>query len=152
MDVSLRVNTMPADKKKIVLNWKGNFRFEAETRKGLSVFFDAPAEYGGEDTAPSPMETVLASLAACTGYDVVSILKKKRQKITNFFIETEAERNKEPPRVFTRIHIKFIVKGTNVNKEAVERAIQLSNEKYCSVGAMLKKTAEVTTSYEIEQD
>jgi len=152
MAVSLRVNTMPADKKKIVLNWKGNFRFTATTQKDLSILFDAPVEYGGEDTAPSPTETVLASLAACTGYDVVSILKKKRQNITSFSVETEAERNNEPPKVFTKIHIKYIVKGTNVNKEAVERAIQLSYEKYCSVGAMLKKTAEVTTSYELRQD
>jgi putative redox protein len=150
--ISLRLETMPANKKKIVLDWKGNFRFEATTQKGLSILFDAPAEYGGEDTAPSPTETVLASLAACTGYDVVSILKKKRQNITGFSVETEAERNKEPPKVFTKIHIKYIVKGTNINKEAVERAIQLSYEKYCSVGAMLKKTAEVTTSYELRQD
>jgi len=143
---------MPADKKRIVLDWKGNFRFEAKTQKGLSVLFDAPAEYGGEDTAPSPMETVLACLAACTGYDVVSILKKKRQNITGFSVETEAERNDEPPKVFSKIHINYTVKGINVNKQAVERAIQLSNEKYCSVGAMLKKTAKVTTSYEIIRD
>ena len=142
---------MSANKKKIVLNWKGNFRFEAKTEKGLLVSFDAPTEYGGEDTAPTPMETVLASLAGCTSFDALNILKKKRQNISSYFVETEAERNEEPPEVFAKIHIKYIVKGKNISNEAVERAIQLSYDKYCSVGAMLKKTAEITTSYEIIQ-
>jgi putative redox protein len=139
-------------KKKIVLTWKGKFRFEAKNEKGLSVNFDAPAKYGGEDTAPTPMETVLASLTGCTSFDVVSILKKKRQNISDYHVEAEAERTDEPPEVFTKIHIKYIIKGKNISKDAVERAIQLSQEKYCSVGAMLKKTAEITTSYEIIQD
>jgi putative redox protein len=143
---------MSENKKRIVLNWKGNFRFEAKTEQGLSVNFDAPSKYGGEDTAPTPMETVLASFAGCTSFDVVSILKKKRQNITGYNVETEAERTDEPPEVFTKIHIKYIIKGKNVSKDAVERAIQLSYDKYCSVGAMLKKTAEVTTSYEIIQE
>ncbi len=143
---------MSVDKKKIVLNWKGNFRFEAKTQSGLRVNFDAPSKYGGEDTAPTPMETVLACLAGCTSFDVVNILKKKRQTITDYSVEAEAERSQEPPEVFTKIHIKYIVKGNNVSREAVERAIQLSYDRYCSVGAMLKKTAEITTSYEIIQE
>jgi putative redox protein len=143
---------MSDNKKKIILNWKRNFRFEAKNERGLSVNFDAPAKYGGEDTAPTPMETVLASLAGCTSFDVVSILKKKRQDISGYCVEAEAERSEEPPEVFTKIHIKYIVKGKNISKEAVERAIQLSHEKYCSVGAMLRKTAEITTSYEIIQE
>ena len=143
---------MSADKKKIVLNWKGNFRFEAKTENGLTVNFDAPSKYGGEGTAPTPMETVLACLAGCSSFDVVNILKKKRQTITDYSVVVEAERAEEPPEVFTKIHIKYIVKGKNISKEAVERAIQLSYDKYCSVGAMLKKTAEITTSYEIVQE
>jgi len=143
---------MSANKKKIVLNWKGKFRFEARNEQGLLVNFDAPSKYGGEDTAPTPMETVLASLAGCTSFDVVNILKKKRQHISSYSVETEAERREEPPEVFTKIHIKYIIKGKNISKEAVERAIQLSNDTYCSVGAMLKKTAEITTSYEIIQE
>jgi len=142
---------MSDNKRKIVLNWKKNFRFEAKNEKGLSVNFDASAKYGGEETALTPMETVLASLAGCTSFDVVTILKKKRQNITNYSVETEAEMNDEPPEVFTKIHIKYIIEGKNISKDAVERAIQLSNDKYCSVGAMLKKTAEITTSYEIRQ-
>jgi putative redox protein len=143
---------MSENKKNIVLNWKGNFRFEAKTDSGLSVNFDAPSKYGGEDTAPTPMETVLACLTGCTSFDVVNILKKKRQIITGYSVVAEAERAEEPPEVFTKIHIKYIIKGKNINKDAVERAIQLSYDKYCSVGAMLKKTAEITTSYEITQE
>jgi len=143
---------MSANKKKIVLNWKGKFRFEARNEQGLLVNFDAPSKYGGEDTAPTPMETVLASLAGCTSFDVVNILKKKRQNVSSYSVEAEAERREEPPEVFTKIHIKYIIKGKNISKEAVERAIQLSNDTYCSVGAMLKKTAEITTSYEIIQE
>ena len=143
---------MSANIKRIILNWKGNFRFEAKNEKGLPINFDALAKYGGEETAPTPMETVLASLAGCTSFDVINILKKKRQNITSYSVETEAERRDEPPEVFTKIHINYIVKGRNISKEAVEKAIQLSNDKYCSVGAMLKKTAEITTSYEIIQE
>jgi putative redox protein len=143
---------MSANKRKIVLNWKKNFRFETKNEKGLSVNFDAPAKYGGEDSALTPMETVLASLAGCTSFDVVTILKKKRQNISNYSVETEAEMNDEPPEVFTKIHIKYIIEGKDISKDAVERAIQLSHDKYCSVGAMLKKTAEITTSYEIRQE
>jgi putative redox protein len=143
---------MSDNKKKMTLEWKGNFRFEAKNPNGLTVNFDAPKKYGGDETAPTPMETVLASLAGCTSFDVVNILKKKRQKISSYSVETEAERSEEPPEVFTKIHIKYIIKGENISKEAVERAIQLSYDKYCSVGAMLKKTAEITTSYEIIQE
>jgi putative redox protein len=143
---------MSANKKKIVLNWNGNFRFEAKNEKGLSVSFDAPAKYGGEDTALTPMETVLASLAGCTSFDVVSILRKKRQNISGYSVVAEAERSEEPPEVFVKIQIKYIVRGKNISKEAVERAIQLSHDKYCPVGAMLKKTADITTSYEIIQE
>lgn len=141
-----------SNSKKLVLNWHGNFRFEAKTESGLSVKFDAPKEYGGDDTAPSPTETLLASLGACTSYDVVSILKKKRQNLSGYSVEIKAERREEFPRVFTKIQLKYVLKGKDLRKEAVERAIQLSYEKYCSVGAMLKKTAEITTSYEIIQD
>ncbi len=134
------------------LEWKGNFRFEAKNPNGLTVKFDAPAKYGGEETAPSPMETLLACLAGCTSYDVISILKKKRQIISGYSVEVLGERAEEPPEVFTKISIKYIIKGKDVSKEAVERSIQLSMEKYCSVGAMLKKTAEIQTSYEIIQE
>lgn len=143
---------MSDDRKRMVLTWKGNFRFEAKNEKGLSVNFDAPKKFGGDETACSPMETLLACLAGCSSFDVVSVLKKKRQNVTGYWVETEAERAKEPPEVFTNIHIAYHFKGKNISKEAVEKAIQLSLDKYCSVGAMLKKTAEITTSYDIQQE
>jgi putative redox protein len=143
---------MTANTKKMALEWKGNFRFEAKNPAGLTVNFDAPKKYGGEETAPSPMETLLACLAGCTSYDVVSVLKKKRQNVTGYLLEVEGERKDDPPEVYTKITIKYIVKGKNIAKEAVERAIQLSMDKYCSVAAMLKTTAQISASYEIIQE
>jgi len=139
--------------KKMVLEWKGDYKLEAQNEKGISVKYDATIEHGGEETALSPMETVLASLAACSIYDVLIILKKKRQKISNFNVEATAERRKDPlPKIFTKIHLKYILKGQKIDPEAVKRAIQLSEEKYCSVGAMLKNTVEITYYYEIADE
>ncbi len=135
--------------KKMILNWQGNYRFRAKNEKGLSVTFDAPIPNGGEETALSPMENVPASLAACSSYHIVSILRKKRQDFSDYSVEMTANRRDEPPRVFTSIHLKYIVKGKNITKEAVESAIRLSEEKYCSVGGMLKTAAEITSSCEI---
>jgi putative redox protein len=135
--------------KRMVLNWRGNYRFAAKNEKGLSVNFDAPIPNGGEETALSPMENVLASLAACSSYHVVSILRKKRQDLSDYSVEMTADRREEPPRIFTNIHLKYIIKGKNISKEAVETAIRLSEEKYCSVGGRLKNAAKITSSYEI---
>ncbi|MEM2107766.1 MAG: OsmC family protein [Candidatus Bathyarchaeia archaeon] len=136
--------------KRMIVEWHGNYRLEAKNEKGLAVKFDAPKAHGGEETALSPMENVLASLAACSSFHVLTILRKKRQKVTGYSVEATAERREEPPpRVFTRIHLKYKVKGENINPQAVETAIKLSEEKYCSVGGMLKKAAEITSSFEI---
>ncbi len=133
----------------MVLNWLGNYRFTAKNEKGLSVNFDAPNQFGGEETALSPMESVLASLAACSSFHVTAILRKKRQNFSGYSVEIEAERRDEPPRIFTNIHIKYFIKGKNIHKEAVESSIKLAEEKYCSVGGMLKNTAKITSSYQI---
>ena len=138
--------------KKMVLAWQGNFRFVARNEKGLSVDFDAPVPNGGEEAALSPMENVLASLAACSSYHVVTILKKKRQDFSDYSVEMTADRRDEPPRVFTSIHLKYIIKGKNISREAVESAIRLSEEKYCSVGGMLKNAVKITSSYEILEE
>jgi len=139
--------------KKMVLDWQGNYRFIAKNEKGLSVNFDAPIPNGGEETALSPMENVLASLAACSSYHVVTILKKKkRQDFSDYSVEMTADRRDESPRVFTSIHLKYIIKGKNISKEAVESAIRLSEEKYCSVGGMLKNAVKMTSSYEILEE
>jgi len=135
--------------KKMVLAWQGNYRFIAKNEKGLSVNFDAPIPNGGEETALSPMENVLASLAACSSYHVVSTLRKKRQNFSDYLVEMTADRTDEPPRVFTSIHLKYIIKGKNINEEAVQSAMSLSEEKYCSVGGMLKNAVKITSSYEI---
>ena len=136
--------------KKMKLEWKTNYQLEARNEKGISVKFDAPLTHGGEETALSPMENVLASLAACSSFHVLTILKKMRQNVKKYSVEATAERRESPPpRVFTKIHLKYVVKGPNVNPEAVEKAVRLSEEKYCSVGGMLKKAVEITSSYEV---
>ena len=136
--------------KKMVVEWKENYRIEGKNEKGLTVNFDAPKEHGGEETALSPMENVLASLAACSSFHVLTILKKKRQNVSAYSVEATAERREDPPpRVFTKIHLKYIVKGENISPEAVEIAIKLSEEKYCSVGGMLQKALPITSSFEI---
>lgn len=140
------------NKMEIVLELEQNFRLVAKNEKGLSVRFDASSKFGGEETALTPMENVLASVAACTSYDVLMILKKKRQNVTKLSVEAKAERREDPPpNVFTKIHLHFIIKGEKVTEDAVKRAINLSMETYCSVGAMLKLTAPITCSFEIRK-
>jgi putative redox protein len=135
------------------LEWKTNYQFEALNEKGISVKFDAPLTHGGEETALSPMENVLASLAACSSFHVLTVLKKMRQNVKEYSVEATAERRESPPpRVFTKIHLKYVVKGPHINPEAVEKAIRLSEEKYCSVGGMLKKAVEITSSYEVSNN
>ena len=136
----------------MVVTWKTNFQLEARNEKGLSVKFDAPIEHGGEETALSPMENVLASLAACSSFHVLRIMKKMRQEISDYSVEATAERREDPPpRVFTKIHLKYIVKGKNIDLEALKKAIALSEEKYCSVGGMLKEKVEITSSFETKK-
>ncbi|XES78009.1 MAG: OsmC family protein [Candidatus Bathyarchaeia archaeon] len=135
--------------KRMIVDWKGQLRLEAANEKGLLVRFDAPKEHGGEESALSPMENVLASLAACSSFHVLTILKKKRQTVTGYSVEATAERRDEPPRVFTKIHLKYVIKGENLDPHAVETAIKLSEESYCSVGGMLKKAVPITSSFEI---
>ena len=139
--------------KKMVVKWKTGYQLEAKNEKGLSVKFDAPKTHGGKETALSPMENVLASLAACSSFHVLTILRKKKQTVTDYSVEATAERREDPPpRVFTKIHLKYIVKGQNIDPDAVKKAIHLSEEKYCSVGGMLKNTVEITSSFEIIED
>ena len=136
--------------KNMVIEWKKNLRLTAKNEKGISVDFDAPIPHGGEETALSPMENVLASLAACSSFHVLNILKKKKTTVTSYSVEATAQRREDPPpRVFTKIHLKYIVKGENITEHAVETAIKLSEEKYCSVGGMLKKAVSITSSFEI---
>ncbi len=119
---------------------------------GPAIVIDHALE--GEDrpeTGPTPMKVVLIGLCGCTAMDVVSILQKKRQPFTGLQVRATAERADDHPRVYTKIHLEYIVKGKGVDPKAVERAIELSQTKYCSVSAMLAKTATITTSYRIEE-
>lgn len=100
-------------------------------------------------SAPTPMEMLLMSVAACTAVDVVSIMEKKRQPLSDYRIEISGERREETPRAFTKIHLKHIVKGENVTEKALADAIHLSDEKYCSVAATIRPTVEITTSWEV---
>src|SRR4026209_2020365 len=108
----------------------------------------APAG-GGRNLAPRPMELVLAGTGGCTAYDVVLILKRSRQEVASCELKRSAERAKTDPKVFTKIHMHFVVRGTNLNPGLVENAVRLSREKYCSASKMLEKTAAITTDFEI---
>jgi putative redox protein len=127
--------------------------FVAETGSGHVLAMDgapdaARPENGGQNIAPRPMETVLAGTGACTAYDVVLILKRGRHDVRGCTVKLTSERAPVDPKVFTKIHMHFTVKGA-VPPDAVERAVALSHEKYCSASAMLAKTAEMTTSFEV---
>ncbi len=113
------------------------------------VAMDAAADVGGADGATRPMELMLMGLGGCTAMDVLSILKKKRVILDDFECQIEAERAQEHPKIFTRIRIKYIFYGENLPREAVERAIELSETTYCSASAMLRKSAEMVSTYEI---
>jgi putative redox protein len=121
----------------------------AETGSGHLLTMDVAAEGGGRNLAPRPMETVLAGTGGCTAYDVVLILKRGRHEVTGCRVKLSAERAAVDPKVFTRIHMHFIVTGRALNADAVARAVAMSHEKYCSASIMLAKTAQITTSYEI---
>ena len=123
--------------------------FNAETGSGHLIAMDGAPEGGGRNLAPRPMETVLAGTGACAAYDVVLILKRGRHEVRGCEVRLSADRAATDPKVFTRIHMQFVVSGRALAAAAVERAVQLSHEKYCSATAMLAKTAEVTTGYEL---
>ena len=123
--------------------------FIAETGSGHVLTMDGAPDGGGRNLAPRPMETVLAGTGGCTAYDVVTILRRGRHDVRGCTVKLQAERATSDPKVFTRIHMHFVVSGRDLDAEAVARAIALSHEKYCSATAMLIKTAEMTTSHEV---
>lgn len=126
--------------------------FNAETGSGHLLAMDGAPDGGGRNLAPRPMETVLAGTGACAAYDVVLILKRGRHEVRGCEVKLTAERATSDPKVFTRIHMQFVVRGRGLPAVAVERAVALSHEKYCSATAMLAKTAEVTTGVEVLED
>ena len=144
------------------VSWTGNsgtrsgMGFVAETGSGHVLMMDgapdaAKPENGGQNLAPRPMETVLAGTGGCSAYDVVLILKRGRHAVQGCSVKLTSERAELDPKVFLKIHMHFSVTGKNIPASAVERAIAMSHEKYCSASIMLGKTAEITTSFELTE-
>jgi len=134
---------------KVRIKWVENVTFVAETESSHAIVMDGAPEGGGRNLGPRPMETMLAGTGGCTAYDVVTILRKARQNISDCVVEIDAERAPQDPKIFTRIHFHFVVTGWDVDAKQVDRAIHLSAEKYCSASIMLGKTAEITHNFEI---
>jgi putative redox protein len=133
------------------VKWVGpeGMAFIAETGSGHAVVMDGAPEGGGRNLAPRPMEMVLLGTGGCTAYDVVLILRKSGEPVTGCEVQVRAERAETDPKVFTRIHLHFLVRGKAVKPGKVEHAIRLSAQKYCSASAMLAKTAEITHDFEL---
>jgi putative redox protein len=133
------------------VKWIDGVSFVAESVSGHKITMDGAPESGGRNLGPRPMEVVLMGTGGCTSYDVVHILKKGRSDITGCEAEITAERAETDPKVFTKIHFHFVVTGKNLKPEQVERAINLSAEKYCSASIMLAKTAVITHDFEVRE-
>jgi putative redox protein len=127
----------------------GGMSFVAETGSGHAFVMDGAPEAGGRNTGPRPMETVLAGTGGCTAFDVVLIMKRSRQNVTGCEVKLSAERAETDPKVFTKLHMHFIVQGRDIKTSVLENALKLSHEKYCSASAMIGKTAEITYDYEV---
>jgi putative redox protein len=134
---------------KVRVKWIENVAFVAETDSSHAIVMDGAPDGGGRNLGPRPMETVLAGTGGCSAYDVVTILKKARQDISDCVLEIDADRAAVDPKVFTRIHMQFTITGRDVKREHVQRAIELSAQKYCSASIMLAKTATITHDFTI---
>jgi putative redox protein len=131
------------------VKWIEGAAMLAESGSGHAIVLDGPPDFGGRNLGVRPMEMLLLGMGGCTQFDVLLILRKARQQVTDCVVELEAERSPEEPKVFTRIHVRFIVSGRSLSPKQVERAIRLSAEKYCSASIMLGATAEITHDFEI---
>lgn len=133
------------------VTWAEDLSFTGTAETGFEVSLDASSQVGGDDEGFIPMELIAIGLAGCTAMDVISILRKKRQQIHAFEVQIEAERAQEHPKVFTDIKITYLIKGRDVSEQAVERAIELSDTKYCPGQAMFRQVAPITLEYQIEE-
>ena len=135
------------------VRWSGTgMSFLAETGSGHLLAMDGAADGGGRNLAPRPMEVMLAGAGGCTAYDVMVILKKNGQEASGCEVQLQAERALADPKVFTKIHYKFVVRGRNLKRNLVDQAVRLSHDKYCSATAILLKTAEITKEIEIVEE
>ena len=134
------------------VNWKEGLAFDGlGGSSGLTMPLDTSVESGGSNSGFRPMELLLVGLAGCTGMDVISILQKKKQDVTDFEVRVHGDRAEDHPKIFTHILIDFIVTGNNVDRAAVDRAVELSSTKYCSAQAMLGKAANIETRITIKE-
>ena len=134
------------------VKWVEQVSFLGETESGHAVLMDGAPAAGGRNLGPRPMEMLLLGMGGCTSFDVIGILKKSRQAVSDCYVEIDAERAETDPKVFTKIHMHFVVKGKDLKSDVVERAIRLSADKYCSASIMLGKTAELSHDFEIIAD
>ncbi len=134
---------------KSTIKWVDGVMFVGESGSGHAIVIDGPQDAGGRNLGPRPMELILTGLGACTAFDVVTILKKARQAVTDCRVELEAERADEIPKVFTRIHLHFVISGRGLKPAQIERAINLSSEKYCSATIMLQTSVAISHDYEV---
>jgi len=134
---------------KAKIKWVDNVMFVGESGSGHAVVMDGPPESGGQNLGIRPMEMLLLGLGGCTSFDVMMILQKARQNVLDCVAEISAERAESEPKVFTKIHVHFVVSGKNIKEKQVQRAIDLSAEKYCSASIMLAKTVDISHDYEI---
>jgi len=134
----------------IKAKWIDGLRFVATDSAGHSIVMDASKQSGGEDSGFNPIQLLLIALGGCTGMDVVHIMRKQRQEISGLEVLVSGERVEEPPRFYNNIHVEYKIKGKNIEEKAVQRAIQLSEDKYCSVEATLRTKAKVTSNYVIQ--
>ena len=135
----------------VALDWKQGMEFSGKTPDGLTLDLDAYPEVGGTGSGFRPMELFALGLGGCTAIDAISILQKKRQEVTAFEVRVNTERAAEHPRVWTHVLLEYIVTGKNIDPKAVERAIQLSHDKYCPAQNMLKETVRIESRYEIKE-
>ncbi len=130
----------------------GGMSFDGETPSGHHITLDAAQEVGGENKGPRPMELLLVALGACTGMDVISILRKKRQPVAGYEIIVKGERAEEHPKVYTSIHVEHVVYGRGVSPEAVARAVELSEGKYCPISALLRPGTKLVNTYRVVEE
>ncbi len=134
---------------KVRVEWLGELRFKGTNSHGKSAIMDA-TDVEGRPAGVTPMQLLLMALGGCTGIDIVSILRKQRQNLTGFAVNITGHRRSEPPKYYERIHVEYVLRGSGLDDKKVRRAILLSEEKYCSVRAMLIDKAQVTSSYRVE--
>jgi putative redox protein len=134
---------------RVTVDLLGNMAFRAISETGHEVVMDAAPQAGGADTGPRPMELLLAGLGGCTGMDVISMLRKMRQDVTDYEIQVSGERATEHPKVYTSIRVEHIVRGRALNPESVRRAVELSATRYCSAAAMLGRVAHIDETYRV---